>query len=737
MPNYSDYETNIKLLGQTQDADEDNRKLSKEDHVFVTKPDGQWEQNIFDKFVNKPRYTFDQTTPIIDQIAGDIEKSNFDITIKPTGAGATKELADLRAGMTRNIENISQAQRIYSMAARNMVTSGIDHWMVATEFLDETSFDQDLVIKPIHNSIDRVWFDLGAQEQDKSDADHGWLLSAVPIDEFKEKNPDRSGKSVGDGRETDVYHNKAEMVIIGHLFFRKKTKEELIKTSLDRVFLNDEKWKKIKDELAAGGETVKDTRKVEISTFFMRKFDGEGWIGEAKKTVFSSIPLVPVYGNYQVIENKMLYRGVVRKLKDSQRVLNYSQSREIEEGALAPRAKTWMTKEQAKGHTDTLETLNTNTDPVQIYNHVEGHALPFTTGGAQINPGLRTITESMRNLMGSTAGIFAAGMGDNPGLQSGVAIERLQNKSNNITVNYYSSIEVGVCRTATIINEAYPKVYDAERQQRILNIDGSDEMKVINQSVIDSETGKRIILNDMSIGKYTSTCKAGPSFSSQQSETVESILKVAAVDPSVLQIGQDIFLSNINAPGLDKVAERSRLQLLQAGVIPESQMTEEEKIAAQQAAQQPKEETAEMVLAQGELMKGQAALQRNELLFQRDQSDAAFKQQKSQNDMIVKAQELQLKAQKLQLDAQKQELEFSEEIAKLDRETQKQEFDQLMALREQQRALTNDEIDNLNTQANTMKTLADAIATSPIQGPGNVASFIGQTREVIDAQNRT
>jgi len=732
MPDYSDYKTNIRLLEQAQDADEDNRKLSKEDHVFVTKPNGQWEQDIFEKFANKPRYTFDQTTPIIDQIAGDIEKSNFDITIKPTGGGATKELADLRAGMTRNIENISKAQSIYSTAGRNMVTAGLDHWMVATEFMDETSFDQDLIIKPIHNSMDRVWFDLGAQEQDKSDSDHGWLLSAVPIDEFREKNPGRSGESVDDGRESDVYHNKAEMVIVGHLFFRKKTKKELIKTTLGRVFLNDEKFQKIQDELAAGGETVKDTRNVEISQFFMRKFDGEGWIGEAQETVFSSIPLVPVYGNYQVIENKMLYRGVVRKLKDSQRVLNYSQSREIEEGALAPRRKMWMSKAQAKGHTATLATLNTNADPVQYYNIKPDETPPFETGGAQINPGLRTITENMRNLMGSTAGIFAAGMGDNPGLQSGVAIERLQNKSNNITVNYFSSLEVGICRTATIINEAYPKVYDAERQQRILNVDGSDEMKVINE-VIDQETGDPVILNDMSIGKYTATCKAGPSLSSQQSETVESILKVAAVDPSVLQIGQDIFLGNINAPGLDKVAERSRQQLLQAGVIPESQMTEEEKAAAQQAAQRPQEPSADMVLAQAEQAKADAQAAKVQVDLQKVQ----LENQKAQNNIALEVEKLNLQRQKIQFEAQQKDFELSERIAKLDQATQKQQFDQLIALQEQQRQITNDTIDNLNTQANTLKTLAEGIAASPIQGPGNVVSFIGQTREVIDAQNQT
>jgi len=734
MPNYANYREVIKLLSEAQDTDEDNRSLAKEDHIFLAKEDGQWEQHIIDSFDTKPRYTFDQTTPIVDQIAGDMEKSNFDISIKPTGAGATKELAEVRSGMTRNIENISEAQGIYAMAGRNMVTAGLDHWMVATEFLDDTSFDQDLIIKPIHNSIDRVWFDVGAQRQDKADANHGWLLSAIPRSDFLEKNPKRSGKSVDDGSESETYYNKNETVVIGHLFFRKTKSRELIKTTLGRVFFkDDEKFIKIQDELAQAGETIDDTRMVKVSTFFMRKFDGDGWMGKAEETVFSSIPLVPIYGNYQVIENKMLYRGVVRKLKDPQRVLNYSQSREIEEGALAPRAKKWMTKAQAKGHSNSLRTMNTNTDPVQFYNHVEGELPPFDMGGAQINPGLSRITESMKGLMGSTAGIFAVGMGDNPFNQSGIAIERLQNKTNNITVKYFSPVEVGVCRTATIINEAYPKVYDTERQQRILNVDGSFEMQMINQAVIDQETGDEVILNDMSIGKYTASCKAGPSFASQQDETVQSILKVAAVDPSILLIGQDIFLSNINAPGLDKVAERSRQQLLKTGVIPESQQTDEEKQQIALAAQQPQAPDANMVLAQAEQAKADAQAAKVQVDQQRNQIEMV----KAQNKINLDMQNLQLAARKLELDAQQRNVEFQEKLAKLNQATQKQEFDQLIVLQDQQNQFTNDAINNLNTQANTLKTLADAIATSPIQGPGNAISYIQQTQEVIGSQTVT
>lgn len=731
MPDYSDYKTVINLLEEAQDVEQDNRRLAKEDHKFITLENGQWETEVFNNFSDKPRYTFDQTTPIVDQISGDMEKANFDIEISPTGSGATKELADLRSGMTRNIENISEAQAIYAMAGRNMTTAGIDHWMVDTEFLDESSFDQDVVIKPIHNSIDRVWFDIGAQRQDKADSDHGWLLSAIPREQFLEKNPERSGKSVSQANDNETFFNKADSVVIGHLYFRKLKDRELIKTTLGRVFFkDDEAFVKVQDELAKAGETIEDTRTVKTSTFWMRKFDGEDWIGDAQETVFKSIPLVPIYGNYQVIENKMLYRGVVRKLKDPQRVFNYSQSREIEEGALAPREKLIMTKEQAAGHTETLATLNSNTDPVQFYNHVEGVAPPFKIGGGQINPGLRILSEGMRGLMGTTAGMFAAGMGDNPGLQSGVAIERLQNKTNNISVKYFAAVEVGVCRTATIINEAYPIVYDSQRQKRIMNIDGSFEMKEINEIVIDEQTQEEVILNDLSIGKYTATCRAGPSFASQQDENVQSILRVAAVNPSILDFGSDIFLSNA---GLGKMAERARIPLLKAGVIPEGQMTDEEKQEAIIAAQQPQEQTADMVLAQAEQAKAEAEAGKVQVAAQKNQIEMVKAQNKLNTDIV----KLEQAGTKLELDAQQRNIEFQEKIAKLDQTTQKQEFDQIMALRDQQNEFTNDAVSRLKDQASSLKTIAEAITISPIQGPGNAIDYIQQTREVSDAQAQT
>ena len=130
------------------------------------------------------------------------------------------------------------------------------------------------------------------------------------------------------------------------------------------VYTIDDDFKKVKDELTLLGIEEVRTRKAYQTKVYSRFFDQTDWLEDEEETIFDRIPIIPLYGNFKIVENKTIYWGVVEKLLDPQRVLNYSLSREIEEGALAPRAKYWMTLTQAAGHEASLETLNVNSDPM-------------------------------------------------------------------------------------------------------------------------------------------------------------------------------------------------------------------------------------------------------------------------------------------------------------------------------------------------------------------------------------
>lgn len=697
MPEYSDHKAVLQLLKEAQEADHDNRQKAKEAHLFVDHKEGQWEPEWYEANNNKPRYTFDQTSPVIDQVAGEMEQADFDIKVKPAGGDATKETAQVFDGIIRNCENISDAKSVFNAAGRLMVTSGLDGWRVLQKYADANSFDQDLIIDKINNFIDRVWFDVGAEKQDMSDARHAWVLSSMPQYEFKERWKDRAGLSVDDSTVSSAYYNKADAVTVGEFYYVKDEPRELVLMSNGAVYEVNEEFEQIADELAEQGVTEQKRRNRPERCVYVRKFDGEGWLEKPKKTVFSYIPVIPTFGNFKVHENKIVYWGVVEKLIDAQRVLNYSMSREIEEGALAPRAKYWMSPKQAAGHEKSLQTMNTNADPVQLFNpDAELQGYPQQTGGAQINPGLRTISESMRQIIGQSAGLFAANMGDNPGLQSGVAIQNLQNKGDTGTIKYFKAQEVAIRHTARIMVDAIPKIYDTERQIRLLNEDGTLEMATVNQSVIDNETGQVVTINDLSKGIYDVTCSAGQSFKNRQQEMVTSFIDAAKVDPSLMELAGDIFLKNVQAPGMDDIAARKRKMLLQQGVIPEDQLTDEEKALLQQQSQQPKPPDANTLLAMAEMEKAKA-----------DQMQAQLKQQEIQLQAQIKQQEIQVQAAKVQQTGQKDAIsadqkqqEFNLQLAKLQQDLQLQAQEQDRKLRE---TMTNME----KTAAETLKILQE------------------------------
>ena len=636
---YEDHAKVINLLTAAQGADSDMRDQARDAQLFVSKKDGQWEPYWWNANQNKPRYTFDMTCPIVDQVAGEIEQADFDIRVSPAGGDATKDVALTYDGIIRNLENISNAKDVYTSAARGMITTGYDGWRIVQKYADDNSFDQDLMIEKIHNFIDRVWFDPAAEQQDKSDARYCFVLHPVAKDEFDKRWPESNGISVPDDRDGEAYYDKAEVVVIGELLYVEKEERELVLMSNGQTYEADDDFEKVADDMALVGVTEIKRRKRKVSKVCSRFFDNDGWLGDDKDTVFNRIPVIPVYGNYKIIENKTVYSGVVEKLMDSQRVLNYSMSREIEEGALAPRAKYWMTLTQAAGHEDSLSTMNTNSDPVQFYNvDPEMPGPPQQNGGAMVNPGLRTISEAMRGMIGYSAGMFASNMGDNPGLQSGVAIRSLQNKGDNATFKYNKAVQVAIAATGKVLVDAIPKVYDTERTMRILYEDNSFEMATINQPVIDQQTGEVVMLNDLSQGVYDVICKAGPSFKNRQQETLEMIIEMAKVDPTIMQIAGDVMMQNINSPAADQIAERKRDQMLKAGMIPMSQLTDEEQAQMQQQmAQQGQQQDPASIMAQAEMLKGQAEMAR-----------AQIEQVKVQNEQM----KIQVEAQKAQMSAQ-------------------------------------------------------------------------------------
>ena len=176
----------------------------------------------------------------------------------------------------------------------------------------------------------------------------------------------------------------------------------------------------------------------------------------------------------------------------------------------------------------------------------------------------------------------------------------------------------------------------------------------------------------MSIGEYDAVCEVGPAFNSAQKEAARSFEAMAMINPEFAQSGLDIWLKNKKEPGMDLMAERFRVQLFNAGMIPESQLTDEEQqqVAEQQAqaANQPPQEDPMMIAAQAEMTKAQA-----------EQLNAQNKQVEIQGDQQVKMADIQLRNKQIDLDTQKflkgQDDKFNVDAAKIHQVQQKLDQD--------------------------------------------------------------
>lgn len=717
---FTDHGQVLLMVEEVQDAEKEERFLVREQKIFCLEKDGQWDDRTVKILADNSRYrgTFDQVSPILEQITGEMDAMQYGIKVHPAGGDSTEETAETFAGIIRNIENISNATLLYSEVGQSMVMAGIDGLEVVQEHLDANTFDQDLILKPVSDWYKSVWFDLAAVKADMSDANWCIKLRKMPSANYDKQFPDGSGTSVGDQSvEQDEHRKTYDTVTVGKLYYKKPVKIPLVKLSNGQVMVKDEKFDKIQDELAAQQITVTDERERNSWRVWTRILDGGDWLGEEEETVFSHLPLVPAHGNFAVLDGVRKYYGKTMKLMDSQRGLNFAMSAEVEDTALSPPQYVMMTQEQAQGQD--YSNMNIDRNAVRYYNHESNQPPPMQMGGKQINPGMQATIQNFQGLLAKTANMDDPSMGQNPGLQSGSAINALVQQSNNGNVKWHKSMETFVTQLSLVCLDAAPRVYDGARQQRIMGEDGVGEFVPLNQTIFDEQTQSIVEVNDLSKGSYDVTRSMGDAFKNQQQATVKALLDYASIDPELMNMGRDIIYKNQDTPGMDTLGERFRMMGIQNGSIPRKQFTKEEEAEAQQqeqaAAQQPPQEDPMMVAARAEDKKGDAELMA-----------AQNKQMEIQGTQQVKMGELQLSQQQLQLDGQKFQMSKEDKFnvdaaniqlsqAKQQLAEQKQQFDQMIQIANQQQAKINDLFDNRKTAAETQEIgRVDTVSDEPI-----------------------
>ncbi len=636
----------LAAFAEAQTEAHDLREIARDEDRFCLEKGGMWEDSVVNAMGNRPRFTFDKTNPLIDDIMSEVEGMDFGIRVRPAGGGATKEVAETYAGIIRYIENLSDAPSVYRQATRRICRRGVDFIRLDTGWTGE-GFDQDILIKSVPDSVNRVW--LGYHEkQDGSDATEAWQLRAMPHDKF-EKEYGR--KCISVGSDNSDFDNDSDVATFVEYLYAKPYEKTIALLSNGKVIELTKESQSIVDDLAKIGVTVERTRKAPAMKVYSRFLDGSDWLTKEMETVWDSIPVIPVYGNFELYEGDVTYSSITRRLMDPQRVYNYARSREIEEGALAPRRKLLMTKKQAsdKDTMKQLQEMNVSASPVLFYTpDPEAGSVPYETNGPQINPNLANTAAASNQDMIDTAGVYSAQQGANPRYQSGWAVEQMISKGDAKTTKWLNSTAIAVRRIAGMIIAAIPKVYDNKRQLRILNEDGTDEMIVINEEIIDAQTGRVVVVNDLSQGKYDVVVDLDKAYKSRRSEAADRLVSLAGVDQSLMVEAADIVYGSIDVPGADQIRERKRAAMLKQGMIPDAQMTDEEKQQADLLIQQQQQQAAQQAeqmapVTQAMIANYNSLIEERMAKIMQEQEKINLQKQKQLDDLLLKLTEMEQK----------------------------------------------------------------------------------------------
>jgi hypothetical protein len=293
------------------------RRMYKEDVKFCEGDSDnlyQWDNLVYEarKADKKPSLTINKTRQHCLQIVNDARQNKAQIRIRPVGDGATYESAKIFEGVVRHIEYISNAMEAYDAATWHQVTGGWGYWRVTTDYVDNTTFDQEIYIKRIHDPLS-VYLDPDIQEFDGSDARFGFVFQDLAREEFETRYP-RWKEEVGDlplgNGDGDGWWDKDHVRVAE--YYRKSDEADKLLVLMSPYA--PEPTMVLESEIPGGrkglpdGVIVYKERKVTRDKVEWFKIAGEQIVDRADWPG-SYIPLVRVIGEETVIEGSLTGRA--------------------------------------------------------------------------------------------------------------------------------------------------------------------------------------------------------------------------------------------------------------------------------------------------------------------------------------------------------------------------------------------------------------------------------------------
>lgn len=543
----------------------------------------QWDDDIR---VNRelegvPCLTVNKTAQHNLMVINDSKQNKPGIRIRPVGDEASYDAAQVFQEIVYHIEYISNAENIYDSAMTFQVEAGMGYWRVNTDYIDDTSFDQEIYIRRIKDPRS-VYLDPNINEIDGSDAWYGFIFDDMPRDLFRAKYPEFAAiarQSVLGETESDGWITKNNVRVCE--YYRKTQKKDKLVhfvnpngfqvqkrlselDELEKLMLTEAKQDKENWQYQERRILIDDVQWYKIAGD--RIIDKGPWLGRY-------IPIVRLPGVETVINGIMDRKGHTRALIDPQRMYNWNASADVQYGALQTMVP-WIAPSAAiEGFEEYYKTANTVRHSYLPYNHIDedGNPIPAPSRPLppQPSPAYVQRMEISMNEMMQASGQFQAQFGEAENAKSGVAINARQRQGDRATYHFLDNQAMAIRFTGKIIIDLVPKIYDTKRVMRISTRDGTvmnvtvdpnaeKDLQQVDTDERDKEEKIKEIIFNPNVGTYDIQSDTGPSYATRRMEAFNALTQMANTNKEFMNIGGDLVFKVADFPEADILAQRWR-----------------------------------------------------------------------------------------------------------------------------------------------------------------------------------
>lgn len=586
-------------------ADIMNRDASAEDLSFAV--GNQWpeDQRANRERARKPTLTINRIPAFVDQVLGSRRLNETQIDVIPT-SGGTKQVAEVRADLIRSIQRISKAGDAYDNALAGSVICGIGNFQIEVNYDNDDAFDQSIRIGKIADHLSVVW-DRLMVEKTGADARRCYVVETYDKDEFEETWPWATPAdmmlmtSAGYQYMSGWFENNDVRVVN---YWRMRTKRRTIALMLDGTTqdITDTDDKEILSQIAQRPDGTPYIREVNRKFAQMYVCSATDVLDGPYDLPIDRVPVFRVPGHELRIGTRVYRWGLVRFIKDPQRLHNYWRSALAEKIMQSPRNVWIAADESVAGREQAWRDSHTSDDPLLIWNAESGQK-PERVGPVQMEPALISQAEISSQDIKDVTNIHEANLGMPSNEVSGAAITARQRVSDTGTVLYHANLSDAIEEAGRVINQLIPIVYDTPR---IIKVEGSDaQTRMVTINTMGNPNSI-----DITVGKYDVVSTTGPTYDTKRRESADNMLKLANAMPNILGMSADLIVEAQDWPGADKIAARIRNSLPPQILGPDEQTPEiQAKLQQQQSTQAAKNELAVRAATADMLQKqSQAAL---------------------------------------------------------------------------------------------------------------------------------